>query len=265
MGLGNADTAGGDVFIDGGSGGLLENAADVGFAEKEAFRQLFHSDGLPDILVDVSQNIFHLMAVFMLGFGEHGYVGIGERIDHGKELHEGTALQNVMGIAVGGGHLVDVIEKALLLGLGQGDLVLEAAASVGEAVIQIGLLRREPFYKVRVDAQHDALVELVVDLGQLMAFILVDDEQIPWGDGIEAVVYQELLPSGDGIVQLIAVMDMHIHGFFFFIEVGDGKCPGEIAVFDCGLAGCQFFHGEGLLFKVSCLCFSSESINLLSV
>ena len=58
----------GDVLVDGGAGGLLEDAADVGLAEEEAFRQLLHGDGLGDILVDIGQNIVHLMIVFVFDF-----------------------------------------------------------------------------------------------------------------------------------------------------------------------------------------------------
>lgn len=64
----DADAPGGDIFADGGAGGLLEDAADVGLAEEEAFRQLLHGDGLGDILVDIGQNIVHLMIVFVFDF-----------------------------------------------------------------------------------------------------------------------------------------------------------------------------------------------------
>ena len=37
------------------------------------------------------------------------------------------------------------------------------------------------------------------------------------GDGVEAVVDQKLFAAADGIVDLVAVMDVHVHGFFFFI------------------------------------------------
>ena len=56
-----------------------------------------------------------------------------------------------------------------------------------------------------------------VDLGQLVTFVLVDDKEIAWGDGVEAVVDQKLFAAADGIVDLVAVMDVHVHGFFFFI------------------------------------------------
>ena len=57
----------------------------------------------------------------------------------------------------------------------------------------------------------------IVDLGQLVTFILIDDKEIPRGNRIETIVDQELLAAADGIIDLLAVMDVHVHGFFFFI------------------------------------------------
>ena len=57
----------------------------------------------------------------------------------------------------------------------------------------------------------------IVDLCQLVTFILIDDKEIPWGNRIETIVDEELLAAADGIIDLIAVMDVHVHGFFFFI------------------------------------------------
>ena len=88
---------------------------------------------------------------------------------------------------------------------------------MSEAIVQIRLLRGKPLYEIRVDGQHDALMDKVIDLGQFMAFILVDDEKISRRDGIKAVVYQKLLSAGNGIIQFVAVMDVHVHGFFFFV------------------------------------------------
>ena len=57
----------------------------------------------------------------------------------------------------------------------------------------------------------------IVDLGQLVTFILIDDKEIPRGNRIETIVDQELFAAADGIIDLIAVMDVLVHGFFFFI------------------------------------------------
>ena len=147
-----------------------------------------------------------------------------------------------MGIAGGGCNFVDIIEKAFLLFSAQGQLVLEAGAAAGKAGVQVGVGRGEPSGVVRVDGQDDALVQLVVDLGQFVALVLVDDEQISGRNGVKPVVNKKLFPAGDGIIQLITVMDMHFHGFFFFIEMRNGKGSGAQAVFNCCFAGGYFFH-----------------------
>lgn len=94
-----------------------------------------------------------------------------------------------------------------------------------------------------MDGEDNTFVELVVNLGQLVAFVLVDDEQISRRYGIEAVVDEKLLPAGNRIVQLVAVMDVHFHGFFFFIEMRNGKGSGALTVFNGNFAGGYFFHG----------------------
>ena len=45
-------------------------------------------------------------------------------------------------------------------------------------------------------------------------------------------------------------MDMHVHGFFLFIEVSDGKGFGALAIFDSGFAGIDFFHGQEAPFDI---------------
>lgn len=89
--------------------------------------------------------------------------------------------------------------------------------AVGETEAQICLLCGNLFHEIRRHRQNDTFVDGVVDLGQLVTFVLVDDKEIAWGDGVEAVVDQKLFAAADGIVDLVAVMDVHVHGFFFFI------------------------------------------------
>lgn len=238
----NADAPGGDILADRGAGGLLENPANIGFAEKEAFRQLFHGDGMRDVLVDIGQNIVYLAVVFEAAFPGICRVCVGKCVNHYHQLHKRRLFYDIVCVASGGGDFVDIIEKALLLFLVQGELVLKTDVSAGKAVIQISVGGGEPLRVVRVNRQDNALVELIVNLSQLVAFILVDNEQVPRCDGIEAVVNEELFSAGDRIVQLIAVMDVHFHGFFFFIKVRHGEGLGALTVFNGNFAGCYFFH-----------------------
>lgn len=257
MCLCDTDAACGDIFIDGGAGGLLEDPANIGFAQEKIRSQLFYRNILTDILIYIDQDIVHLLTVFVIAYTVFGGIGIGEGIDHHQQFHEGSLLHNIMGVAPGGGDLADIIEKAPLCGLVQGDFVLKMAVPVGKAIIQIRIRGRNPFDEIRIDGQHNPFMDTVVNLGQFMAFILVDNKQISRGDGIKAVVDEKLLSTGDGIIQFVTVMDMHVHGFFLFIEVGDGKGSGALAIFDGGFAGIDFFHVQEAPFVISDHMFTS--------
>ncbi len=68
-----------------------------------------------------------------------------------------------------------------------------------------------------IDRKNDAFMFLLIDLCQVMTFELIDQENVPVIDIIEIIVDQKLLSPGDRIINLIAVMDVHIHGFFIII------------------------------------------------
>ena len=48
----------------------------------------------------------------------------------------------------------------------------------------------------------------LIDLGQVVALVLIDKENIPGLDVIKTVVYEKLFAAGDGIVNFITVMDL---------------------------------------------------------
>ncbi len=85
-------------------------------------------------------------------------------------------------------------------------------------------------------------MDAAVYLRQLVAFILVYNKEVTGSNAVKTIVYQELPAAGNGIVQFIAVMDMHVHGFFFFVEMCDGEGMCGKAVFNSLSAGGQFFH-----------------------
>lgn len=118
----------------------------------------------------------------------------------------------------------------------------DSALSVRKTIVQIGFRGGERFYILGVYGEYDALVDATVYLRQLVAFILVDNEKVTGCDTVKTVVYQKLSAAGNGIVQFIAVMDMHVHGFFFFVEMCDGESMCGKAVFNRLSAGGQFFH-----------------------
>lgn len=57
-----------------------------------------------------------------------------------------------------------------------------------KAVIQIRAGCGELFYIFGMDGKHNAFVDTVIDLSQLVAFILIDDEQISGSDGIKTII-----------------------------------------------------------------------------
>lgn len=158
------------------SGCLFENTTDVGFAQKEIFSQLFHGKGLADILVDVGQDIVHLMTVFVGGIGNGLCIGIGEGVYHHHQFHKGSLFNNVMGVASGRGNLVNIVEKAFLVFLVQGKLVLEGTLSVRETVGEVRFGGGNFPDEIGMNGENNPFMELIVNLGQFMAFILVDDK-----------------------------------------------------------------------------------------
>ena len=190
---------------------------------------MFHCNRLGDVLVDVSQNIVHLMVVAVatvLVFGGicYGFPGRRllctadeQRVEHDHQLHESGIFRDVMGKALRGSDFVDIIEETFLLFLVERKLMGKGGTAVSEAKAQIRLFGGDQLHEIRRHRQNDTFVDGVVDLGQLVTFVLVDDKEIAWGDGVEAVVDQKLFAAADGIIDLIAVMDVHVHGFFFFI------------------------------------------------
>ena len=124
----------------------------------------------------------------------------------------------------------------------------------GEAVIQIRGRRREIFEKHWRDGQDNAFMDLAVNLAQMVALKLVDEKDIAVLYGIGTVINQKLLSAADGVVDLIAVVDMHAHGLVIVIQMGYGKILlGNAGVNGC-LAGTILFHGTfpTFLFYFSC-------------
>ena len=82
-----------------------------------------------------------------------------------------------------------------------------------------------------------------VDLRKIMAFILVDKKDVPRLEIIEPVVDQKLLSAGDGIVNLVAVVDVDIHGFLVIIQMGRCKGLRIKTGLDGGFTGILDDHG----------------------
>ena len=85
-------------------------------------------------------------------------------------------------------------------------------------------------------------MSLLINLGQVMALKLVDEKDISRVDIVKTVVDQELLSPGDGIVDLVAVMDMHVHDPFVAVKMSEGKRMVVHAVFHGFFAGGTDLH-----------------------
>lgn len=66
-------------------------------------------------------------------------------------------------------------------------------------------------------------MDLAVDLREMMALVLIDEKQVAGLYGVKAVVDEKLTPAGNGKIQFIAVVDMHIHRFFVAVQMCQGK------------------------------------------
>lgn len=85
-------------------------------------------------------------------------------------------------------------------------------------------------------------MDLTVDLGQIVAFILVNEKNITGKNAVERIVDEKLLSSGDGKINLITVMYVHIHGLFVIIQMGKGKILILDTAFNTAFTGRTGFH-----------------------
>lgn len=115
------------------------------------------------------------------------------------------------------GKPVDIIEETALFFRGEVEPVGHFRLAEMEAAVQVCGRRGDLFQIIRVNGHNDPLVFLHVDLGEIVAFKLVDQEQVSVLDIVKAVVDEKLLPARDGVVDLVTVMDVHVHGFFVII------------------------------------------------
>ena len=111
-----------------------------------------------------------------------------------------------------------------------------------EAQVQIRLLGAQGSQEIRMDLEYEAFMDRPVQLREIVALILIDEKNISRLDIIEAVVDQKLLPAGNGIIDLVAVMDVHVHGFVVIIQMGYSEAFGLQTGLDGQLAGTEFFH-----------------------
>ena len=95
-----------------------------------------------------------------------------------------------------------------------------------------------------MNRQDDSFVGYIVNLREIMTFILIDKENISRFKIIKPVVDKKLLPTGDGKIDLIAVMNMDLHRFFIIVQMSNGKRPGGQTGVDGFFTGRGEFHNK---------------------
>ena len=148
--------------------------------------------------VDIGEDLVHLGMVggrLFLFFISRGASALKGLVQKYHQLQEDSLIQDVFPEPSIGGQLVNIIDKARLLLLGQAHPVGHLCIPEQKTAGQICGIGGEPFQIFRIDGQDDPLMLLLIDLGQIMAFEFIDHEDISVFDVIEAVVDQELLPS----------------------------------------------------------------------
>ena len=217
-GLGNADAPCGDVFVQGHACGGLKNAADVGIAQIKMGGEIADGERLADVLVQVGKYFINLFVIdgvlrFRRRLSETIQVAA---VDEEQKLRKYGALIEVLSVDRGrrrcriGKQLIYIIPEALLLILVQGKPVGEGARTLQKAGGKIRRIGGELTDEIRMDGDDKALVRVGIELGDIVAFIGIDDKDIPRFDGVKVVVNQKLLPAGNGIIQLVAVVNMHL-------------------------------------------------------
>lgn len=134
------------------------------------------------------------------------------------------------------------VQETFLFFRGQGYLVSEVGISAGKAVIQICLTGTASFQVIGIDGHNDPFVLHIVNLGQVMALILINEKNVSWIKIVKPVVDQKLFPAGDRIIDFIAVVDVDIHGLFVAVQMRSGEGLRFNTGADALLTGTAEFH-----------------------
>lgn len=176
-----------------------------------------------------------------------GASGNKRTVQKNHHFYEKCLVKKILPGAFTGLELMDKIHKTCLFFRIQMDTVWHMGVTETETVVQVRFLCGEPCKIFRVNGKNDPLVGLLIDLGQVMALKLVDKKDISRVDIVQTVVDQELFSAGDGIVDLVAVMDMHVHDPFVAVKMSEGERMVVHAAFHGFFAGGTGLHPNLLL------------------
>lgn len=197
QGFGHRNTLGGNIFVDGSAGGRLEYTAQIGAAQVKMGGQIIDAQLGINVLIDKGKNVVHLCMVCrgikrqLTGFA---FAVENTVQEHHKLRKNGSFLQ--IGPKTGKTcKLMYKITETVLFLLGKMELMGNLAAPVAEAGVQIRCLGRNAFNEIRINRQDNPFMDSLINLGQVMAFILVNKKNIPRLNIVEAVVNEKLLAS----------------------------------------------------------------------
>lgn len=92
-----------------------------------------------------------------------------------------------------------------------------------------------------------------VNLGKIMALVLINKKQIARSKIIKSVIDQKLFAAGNGKINFAAVVNMDRHWLFVIIQMGSSKCLRVQTGLDCCFAGIADFHQNQLSLLCSCI------------
>ena len=132
---------------------------------------------------------------------------------------------------------MDEIPETLLLFGRQRNFVPTDLVVGGKTVVKVCFGAAKGDQVRRVDRKDDAFVGCFVQLGKIVTFELVDKEDVAGRKIIKPVVNQKLPAARDRVIDLVGVVDMHLHGNIVVVQVGDRKGVSLFAVTDRLRAG----------------------------
>ena len=151
-------------------------------------------------------------------------------------------VQEILSIAFVLRQFMYEIQETFLFFRGQGYLVSEVGISAGKAVIQVCLSGTASFQVIGIDGYNDPFMLHIVNLGQVMALILVNEKNVSGIKIIKPVINQKLFSAGDRIIDFIAVVDVDIHGLFIAVQMRGGEGLRFNTGADALLTGTAEFH-----------------------
>lgn len=154
--------------------------------------QILDGQILREILIDIGKNSINLIMVGSCKLMFHQImIALLEKdlVQEGHQFQEDRLIQDILTESFVIGQLMDVVEEPLLFFCRQRQFMTKIHVTASEAVIKIRLFGTELFQVIRIDGQDNPFMFSMVNLSKVMAFILIDKEDISGIKVIKSVVY----------------------------------------------------------------------------